>query len=115
MAIHLTRRMTSLAILGLLLAGCATIDDQRLPPGTICAVHGIELQTDTVKIIYGLMQPMPGYQREHYPHANTWSHGGCIITDDSPKKAQVSYCPECRRAEAEWMERHESTKARRKS
>ena len=70
-----------------------------------CEVHGVALERDKVKIVYGLIEFKAGYieaKRRLFPNSNTVYFGGCVITDDSPKYAEVLYCRRCREAETEW-------------
>lgn len=72
---------------------------------TKCEVHKTKLQTENVKIAYGLMGFMPGFleaQRRTFPNANSVVMGGCVISDDSPKLQTVKFCPSCRVAQKKW-------------
>ncbi|HWS54299.1 MAG TPA: TonB family protein [Pyrinomonadaceae bacterium] len=84
--------------------------EDRVPPdaeGRSCEVHGFKLERDKVRIAYGLpvLDPVGAEASGRlFPHANSWAGGGCVVTDDSPKFAEVLYCRACRAAEASWRE-----------
>lgn len=80
--------------------------------GRTCEVHGFKLEKDKVEIAYGLMLIGPDeYEAEKsFPHANRRVGGGCVVTDESPKYAEVLYCRACRAAEDDWRQKR---KARR--
>jgi ankyrin repeat protein len=71
-----------------------------------CAVHDMQLQEDTVPIIYGLIL----FTDEHleasknFPNARKYTLGGCVTTPESPETEEVLYCPSCREAEDKWIE-----------
>lgn len=74
----------------------------------ICPVHHVPLQKETLKIAYGLV---PGEAcdlirdkaaEQFFPYANSVVNGGCVTDPDSPKTADVLYCPKCRAAEKAW-------------
>ena len=76
---------------------------------TRCEVHGDLLHKDKVEIAYGLVGFKVGYieaQEKLFPNSNKLYYGGCVITDESPKYAEVLYCPKCRRAESKWSKAH---------
>ncbi|MCA1635250.1 MAG: hypothetical protein LC802_16560 [Acidobacteria bacterium] len=69
-----------------------------------CEFHGLELEKDSVEIVYGLL-PFDEEKMEacrNFPHANTWVGGGCLISSDNPERVEVLYCRACRAAEEEW-------------
>jgi hypothetical protein len=77
-------------------------------PGAVCEVHNIPLQEGTVPIVYGLMRPTHDEteaKRNEFPHSNSFYNPGCVVKE--PKRARVSFCPECRKAEALWKEAKE--------
>jgi hypothetical protein len=76
---------------------------------TVCEVHGVDLEEDTVRIGYGL----PAFDLEEreaeerlFPNAALRAMGGCMVTPDSPKWGRVRYCEECRRQRRIWEEAH---------
>ncbi|HJP95845.1 MAG TPA: energy transducer TonB [Candidatus Saccharimonadales bacterium] len=78
-----------------------------------CQVHRTALEIDKVKIVYGLVGFKAGYSeaaRQLFPHSNKVYYGGCVLTDDSPKYAEVLYCRRCREAEAKWSIEHRKEK-----
>jgi len=78
-----------------------------------CEVHGTALEVDKVRIVYGLTVSRASYskaERQYFPHANKVAYGGCVITDESPKYAEVLYCRRCREEEAKWIRRHRNEK-----
>ncbi len=93
-----------------LACGCSSSSSEPIPdytrPGEVCPVHKQPLQEDTVPIAYG----MPRWAKDmdlrrametEFPCANSRHFAGCVVKD--PKKAHVSYCPECRKDEAAWF------------
>lgn len=76
---------------------------------THCKVHGTILRKDKVEINYGEVEYEDGYvkaMKRLFPNSNKDVEGGCVITDESPKYAEVLYCQKCRRAEAKWVKAH---------
>jgi hypothetical protein len=74
-------------------------------PETFCELHALPLREDTIPIRYG--RPKFNLKEREarqklFPHANSFYRGGCIVRE--AKRARVSYCPECRKAETEWQE-----------
>lgn len=90
------------------------VDVDATEPGKVCEVHNIPLQEDVVSITYGLPrrprpEEMEAFQKEIeasqklFPNArSSYQDGGCVVK--AAKWARVSFCPECRRAEAVWEE-----------
>ena len=82
--------------------GCETIEDAT-EPGASCELHGIPLQQELVPIVYGKPRidlDESEARQKLFPHARTSCGGGCMVKD--ARRARVSYCPECRKAEAKW-------------
>lgn len=72
---------------------------------TVCSVHNLHLQQDTVAIHYGLLWFPEAYREarsDAFPHANDFHPGGCCPS--FPTNAVVLYCSECRRAKAQWTQ-----------
>jgi hypothetical protein len=89
-----------------LLSGCAAPVDLR-GQETVCQVHHVPLQDDTVHIAYGLLCFPPGYwdaEKSLFPNARPWVGGGCSVLE--PDRAYVRFCPECRQAREQWMAEH---------
>jgi hypothetical protein len=83
----------------------ATVDQRE--PGAICAVHRIPLQDDTVDILYTYVASQDLIsRREHFPNACFVSFGSDYKEPNSAtklaKRAHVSFCRECRKAELAW-------------
>ena len=92
--------------------------------GTLCKVHHVRLQRDTVEITYGLVGYKEGYikaQERLFPNANIHGYGGCVLEtavdpcsgkeiQTSPKFSAVLYCSACRRAQARWSRAHQHAK-----
>ncbi|CAN5401378.1 hypothetical protein BH10PLA2_BH10PLA2_04650 [soil metagenome] len=76
-------------------------------PGGVCEVHHIPLLIDKVRINYGKQafnSREEADRAKHFPNAkSSVSGGGCVITETSKLTARVSYCPECRKAETNWL------------
>lgn len=76
---------------------------------TTCEIHRVALRAGTAPIMYGMPGFTPGLfeaRRAQFPHAETEISGGCVVSDDSPKTQAVSFCPQCRQAEAKWIKEH---------
>jgi hypothetical protein len=78
--------------------------------GKTCEVHGFKLEKDKVEIAYGLMllDPNANEAAKNFPNANRSVGGGCVITDESPKYAEVLYCRACRAAEDDWKQKRKA-------
>jgi len=89
-------------------------------PRKVCPVHGTTLKEQVLPISYGypsfLLDPKyrKVYEEEsearkaEFPCANSWYHtGGCNPPPaGEATKVKLSYCPDCRRAEAAWDAAH---------
>ena len=105
------------------LAGCVGSHDvtiTRLPhlqvetadyttgESAVCEIHHIQMEHTVVPIGYGLILPDAKAQARfaastnEFPHANTFVLGGCVVSDDSPKRAVIYTCPECKKAASRW-------------
>jgi hypothetical protein len=106
------RQVVALLLTGTVLAGVVWYAANRpldaTTPGEVCEVHSTPLAEDTVPIVYGLPPRLTQEQRDRiiasFPHARTYYGGGCVV--GSKTKARVSYCPECREAQAKWEADH---------
>src|SRR4051812_7336200 len=77
-------------------------------PGTRCEVHKVPLQEEVVPIAYGLRRPTVEQEeakQKLFPHANRDYNPGCNVKPE--KRALVSFCPECRKAEPIWRQAEE--------
>ena len=110
-----TSKIAFLAFVPVLLVGALTVAQARknrvepmsssMKAKTNCEVHKIQLQTEDVKIAYGLMGFMPGFseaKRRTFPNANSVVMGGCMVSEDSPKLQAVKFCPQCRVEQKNW-------------
>jgi hypothetical protein len=74
-----------------------------------CQLHREWMTIGDVSIAYGFPIIDKAYskaEKKLFPHANLYSAGGCVVSPDSPKTEKVLYCSSCRKAEAEWQEKH---------
>ena len=75
----------------------------------VCHVHGVELQRDRVRIIYGTFRPVPqGYldfEAANFPMANDETRGPCWVEPETDR--EVLFCTACREAKSEWRERRQ--------
>lgn len=75
----------------------------------VCHVHGVALQRDMVRIIYGSFQPVPqGYldhEAANFPMANDEARGPCW--EETAKHREVLFCTACRESKIAWRERRE--------
>jgi len=73
----------------------------------VCHVHGVELQRETLPIIYGYFKPLPqGYikfEAAHFPLANDEARGP--DWEEAAKEREVLFCTACRQAKEEWRAR----------
>lgn len=78
-------------------------------PGSRCEVHDLPRQEAIVSITYGLIRWTDvemAARKNQFPHAWSTYCGGCV-NNGLTWGARVSYCPECRKAEAAWKEEQE--------
>jgi hypothetical protein len=83
------------------------IDVDATEPNAICEIHGIKLQSDIVPITYGLRRFTNEERNAHrlsFPHASSEYNEGCM--DKGARRARVSFCPSCRKAESQWKAQH---------
>jgi hypothetical protein len=76
---------------------------------TVCEIHSEPLREDTIKIMYGTPFFWKEYEQakvDLFPLANYSTNGGCISSNQSPGRARVKYCPECRKAQGLWLDQH---------
>lgn len=66
-----------------------------------CSLHRVKLQLSIVPIEYGLVVLDDRDASTNFPHSSWVYYGGCVI--DCYEKAEVLYCPKCRKAELEWQ------------
>jgi uncharacterized protein (TIGR03067 family) len=80
------------------------IDDRQT--GEVCPIHNVPLQDGIVPIYYGkriLTDEEDSACQKLFSRSNSrYYGGGCVVKE--PKWARVSFCPECRKAEAAWEE-----------
>ncbi len=72
-----------------------------------CEVHHARMQFKQVRILYGLIRPLPGEptadeDRRLFPHRFEFSLGGCSVGPDSPRKTKVFVCTQCKAAYEKW-------------
>ena len=81
----------------------------------ICEVHHVQMERRLVPVVFDLPPPPSeaydeAMQRD-FPHASLHVEGGCITSE---KFAHARFpwfvCPECKRAEREWAEKHRDTR-----
>lgn len=72
----------------------------------VCHVHGVDLQRDVVRIIYGTFQQVPqgyiAFEAANFPMANEEVRGPCW--EEPAKHREVLFCSACREAKNEWRE-----------
>jgi hypothetical protein len=86
-------------------AQCVDIDASE--PCGVCRVHNLPLIDGVVEVTYGLIRRTEEENdalQKLFPYARSELHGGCVV--EKEKRARVSYCPECRKAEAVWKENY---------
>ena len=77
----------------------------------ICNIHHVAMKKMLVPISWGLVEfsigPLPSTEIRFFPHAREYVNGGCEI-DPARLNAKVStyVCPECQRAEWQWIKAH---------
>jgi hypothetical protein len=67
------------------------------------------MQKKRVPIYYGLGKPDPAAPsiattQRLFPHAEESVSGGCVV--ESKTVTEIYVCPECKKAEAEWIRNH---------
>ena len=75
-----------------------------------CPLHGVEMSSDTVSIVYGRLVSLPEYavaEESTFPHAANFIEGGCVVSPDSPATGQVQFCSRCRDARDSWIASHD--------
>jgi hypothetical protein len=85
------------------------VADYTTGESAICEIHHTQMERAVVPIAYGLM-PLPDARMQaryaastnSFPHAETYALGGCVVSDNSPIKAVIYRCPQCKKAAAEW-------------
>ncbi len=83
------------------------VDIDATEQGGVCQVHNVPLQDGVVEVTYGLIRRTEEENdalQKLFPHARSEFHRGCVV--EEAKWARVSFCPECRKAEAVWNENH---------
>jgi hypothetical protein len=84
------------------------VDVDVSEPGAVCEVHNVPLQVGIVPVTHGLnrwTKDEIDARQNQFPHAWSSYHEGCVVR--WPKRARVSFCPECRVAEATWNKTQE--------
>ncbi|HEY2711361.1 MAG TPA: hypothetical protein VGI60_02515 [Chthoniobacterales bacterium] len=77
----------------------------------VCNIHKVPMKKKLVPIVWGLMNidigPLLSTQIRFFPHARDYVNGGCEI-DPARKntKVPIYICPECQRAQLEWINAH---------
>lgn len=90
--------------------------DETKGISNICPVHHCAMKAVVVPINYGMLLPLdsnppePLRQRE-FPYARRWWPGGCVSSDTSPAFAKIYVCPDCGRAEKQWLKACENSHA----
>ena len=89
--------------------------DNNAKTNGICAVHHVRMERRSVPVAFGL----PGGGQEYseamqrdFPYSLAYVPGGCV-THAKFLHAQFPWyvCPECKRAERQWAEKHRDTDA----
>jgi uncharacterized protein (TIGR03067 family) len=81
------------------------VDIDAREPGGVCPAHNAPLQDDMIRITYGLVKLTKEERDAHqdlFPRARSDYNQGCVVGES--KWARVSFCPECRKAEAAWKD-----------
>jgi len=81
----------------------------------VCEVHLRKMEHKEVPIEYGYFRrnpdaPSDDTEQQLFPHRLEVKGGGCAISDDSPKTANVYVCSECMKAYEKWKAEHQQTK-----
>ena len=65
---------------------------------SVCELHQKKMRERPAEIVYGMLGPESAADAEcdrKFPHHRSFAAGGCVVTDDSPKKTQIYICPRC--------------------
>lgn len=73
----------------------------------ICQRHHIHMERRLVAVTYGLPMRDDAYVAAmgDFPNAEANVNGGCDPSA-GPRKASIYVCPECKRAQLQWAQRH---------
>ena len=87
----------------------AVVDTNAKTNG-ICEVHHVKMERRMVPVAFGLPPPpSPEYEQamHDFPHSSLYVDGGCVTSEKFLHARLPWYvCPECKRAEREWAEKH---------
>ena len=80
----------------------------------ICEVHHISMERRLVPVVFGLAPGGREYSEameRDFPHSSLHVDGGCV-SDARFLHARFPWyvCPECKRAERQWAEKHRNTR-----
>jgi hypothetical protein len=84
------------------------VADYTIGESSVCGLHHVQMNRTAVPIAYGLLVFDVRYRAKYvastnlFPHADTFVLGGCYVSADSPKRAAIYTCPECKIAAAKW-------------
>jgi hypothetical protein len=79
------------------------------PDSGTCNIHNIKMQPARLRIVYGLPSPAEFKEaeaaRDRFPFGRDYVLGGCIV---QPAKTVDGFlCPDCVRARATWLRKHD--------
>jgi hypothetical protein len=76
-----------------------------------CPVHRALLQSDRVRVVYGLIRVSPEFAKASnalFPLARTFIYGGCLL-DSEKTHGTVEFCQKCRDAALAWSAERRAT------
>src|SRR5438309_4950499 len=107
----MTHWITSIPLMGLLLAGCSTSWTHGESP--VCEMHHTRMSKTRVPIEYGLIgfdergRARFAASTNAFPHAEDWVRGGCIERLFAPHRAVIYTCDACMTARQHWEHDYE--------
>jgi hypothetical protein len=88
--------------------------DKLLYDETVCVLHNVKMQREELPIKYGMSierDDEPERFLDSFPYGRDFIPGGCVVTDNSPKKVWAYVCPVCRKNYLEWKKREAAIEA----
>jgi hypothetical protein len=82
----------------------------------VCEIHHVEMMKTNVPIQYGLIGysdwalMLQAASTNSFPHARGDVPGGCIVGHNSPRQALIYVCPQCLKAQEQWISKHPTPK-----
>ena len=103
--------LAALVVLALTRHGPAveSVRDDVVHHSNVCEIHHLRMSPQLVPILYGLPTQDSVYLRElnvraqQFPHRSGPELGGCVVSSESPRQAEVWVCTKCDAAWKQWL------------